>query len=169
MPNEDTIDLASLRLGAVIFGADEIRRRNAQRFEMEMLDAVIHCDVEAGIIAGFKDLRRDDWWARGHIPGDPLFPGCLMVEAAAQLASFFYREALGDRGAPFFGFGGIDDLRFRGAVRPPARFIVAARRELLRPRMSRFLVQGFVDGRLVFGGKILGVALGRSDAGAAEG
>jgi 3-hydroxyacyl-[acyl-carrier-protein] dehydratase len=31
-------------------------------------------------------LRGDEPWLRGHLPGDPLLPGVLLVEAAAQLA-----------------------------------------------------------------------------------
>ena len=32
--------------------------------------------------------------ARGHIPGRPLFPGVLMIEAAAQLSSYVYARAI---------------------------------------------------------------------------
>ena len=31
-------------------------------------------------------LRGDEPWLRGHLPGDPLLPGVLLVEAVAQLA-----------------------------------------------------------------------------------
>ncbi len=31
-------------------------------------------------------VRGDEPWLRAHLPGDPLFPGVLLIEAAAQLA-----------------------------------------------------------------------------------
>jgi 3-hydroxyacyl-[acyl-carrier-protein] dehydratase len=161
MPNPMIFDVSTLPADRIVFGPEEIRRRNAQRHEMEMIDAIVHCDLDGGIVVGYKDIRPDDWWARGHIPGNPLFPGCLMVEAGAQLSSFFYQEYFKDEAAPFFGFGGIDEVRFRGAVRPRCRFYVIARRETLRLRMSRFDIQGIVENRVVFEGRIIGVAMTR--------
>jgi 3-hydroxyacyl-[acyl-carrier-protein] dehydratase len=43
-------------------------------------------------------VRGDELFLRGHFPGDPLFPGVLLLEAAAQLAGVV---ALSGQAAPF--------------------------------------------------------------------
>ena len=47
---------------------------------------------EKSQILGYKDVTDNEFWIRGHIPGRPLMPGVIMIEAAAQLCSFFLKE-----------------------------------------------------------------------------
>src|ERR1700692_3056965 len=90
---------------------NEIRRVNPQRFEMEHLNAIVHMDREKHIIVGYKDVRPDEFWVRGHMPGYPVLPGVLMCEAAAQLCSY-YVVAIGMLEGDFIGFGGLEHVRF---------------------------------------------------------
>jgi len=106
-------------------------------------------------VIGFKDVRDDEFWVRGHIPGRPLFPGVLMCEAAAQLCSYYYRRYGGSN--RFVGFGGMDKVKFRGQVVPGDRLILLARVIRLGTRRAVFEVQGIVDGRVVFEGVVTGM------------
>ena len=113
---------------------------------------------EEGLIVGSHRTKEDAFWVRGHIPGRPLFPGVLMVETAAQLCSFYYNESFPDRDQ-FFGFGGIENTKFRGKVDTNQRLIIAGRAVQLKPRRAIFDTQGFVDGTMVFESRIVGVAV----------
>jgi len=157
MPPKPIVDLRNLDLSCVVAGPEEIRKRNAQRYEMEHLNGICHLDLEAGVIVGFKDVTDDEFWVRGHIPGRPLLPGVIMCEAAAQLCSYYYKEAVpGDR---FLGFGGLEGVKFRAAVVPGQQLILAAKALDLRPRRATFDCQGFVDGRMVYEGTIIGMPM----------
>lgn len=151
-------DLDALDLDHPAYGIDEIRKVNPQRHEFEQLTAVVGLFPDERLVIGYRDIGRDEFWVRGHIPGNPIFPGVLMLESAAQLCSFFFLNHFDDE-KRFFGFGGVDKVKFRGTVAPGDRFIVIARGDQLHPRRSVFSCQGVVGGRLVFEAEITGVAI----------
>ena len=83
-------------------------------------------------------------------------PGVLMCEAAAQLCSFFCGHIrLVKKG--FVGFGGMEDVRFRGQVRPGDRLVLVSKATRLHRRQPWFDTQGFVGNNMVFHAKIIGV------------
>jgi 3-hydroxyacyl-[acyl-carrier-protein] dehydratase len=164
MPPQVHFDVQQLDAGRVIADKEAIRRLLPQRYEMEQLDAIIYLDPEQGIIAGYKDVRHDEWWVRGHMPGYPLLPGVLMCEAAAQLASY-YAMSQHTMSCDFIGFGGLEKVRFRSPVHPGDRLILVGKAVKMHRRQMVFNVQAFVGGAMVFQGEIIGVPLQRKTEG----
>jgi 3-hydroxyacyl-[acyl-carrier-protein] dehydratase len=142
-------------LKRVLFGPEEVRATNAQRFEMEQLDAVTLLDPETQSIVGWKDVRADEFWVPGHVPGRPLFPGVLMLEALAQLTSFYVGRSVPDVG--FIGFGGVDAVKFRATVEPGQRLVLLGKGVEIRSRRAVFDTQGWVGDRLAVEARITGV------------
>jgi 3-hydroxyacyl-[acyl-carrier-protein] dehydratase len=162
MPPEYHLDPARLDVGRVLADQDAIRRVNPQRFDMEQLTAIIHVDPEEHVIAGYKDVRPDEFWVRGHMPDYPLLPGVLMCEAAAQLCSY-YIATHGLMQGDYIGFGGLENVRFRSPVRPGDRFLLVGKATRLNRRQTVFNVQGFVGSTMVFHADIIGVPLVRKE------
>jgi 3-hydroxyacyl-[acyl-carrier-protein] dehydratase len=158
MPPEILMDPAQLDLTRVIADREAIRRVNPQRFEMEQIDAVTYIDPENHVVAGYKDVRPDEFWVRGHMPGNPLLPGILLCEAAAQLCSYYVCTHIGLAG-DFLGFAGMDNVRFRGPVRVGDRLVLIAKGKRVKPRQTICDVQGFVGATLVFQAEIIGMPL----------
>lgn len=158
MPPKPLADLSAYDLDRIEFGPDEIRALNPHRYEFDLLHGVIAFRPEDKLIIGVHRASEDAFWVRGHIPGRPLFPGVLMVETSAQLCSFYWYRQLEERGR-FFGFGGIENTKFRGQVVPGDDLILAARMVQLKPRRAIFDCQGFVRGRMVFETRITGVVV----------
>src|SRR5215213_5487786 len=120
-------DIAGIDLSHVEYDQEAIRAANPQRGDMEMLNAICFAKPEEGKIIGYKDVRPDEFWVAGHIPGRPLFPGVLMIECAAQLASFYTRKFVGWKG--FIGFGGVEEVKFRQQVQPGSRLYLVGLKE----------------------------------------
>lgn len=151
------VDLETIDLERVLFPIEEIRKVNPQRFEFEQLTAIHHCDPETLTAVGSREIRDDEFWVRGHLPGNPLLPGVLMIEAAAQLCSFFQSKYFGSDS--FFAFGGLEAVRFRSVVRPGDRLILIAKGKSVRERRSIFACQGVVGRKLAFEGDVIGVRM----------
>jgi len=150
-------DLSDVDLEATEHSIDEIRKVNPHRFEFEQLTAIIRFRPREKKIVGLRVVREDEFWVRGHIPGRPILPGVLMLEAAAQLCSFYCGNVVSGEG--FLGFGAIDNVRFRGTVVPGERMVLLGVERVLTPSRCLFDTQGVVNGKIVFGASILGLRI----------
>lgn len=157
MPPQLIFDISSIDLSADVVCQDAIREVNAQRGDMEHLNGINWFDQD-GQIVGYKNVRADEFWVPGHIPGRPLLPGVLMIEAAAQLSSYYVKAVLKWEG--FIGFGGVKDCKFRLPVEPGCRLTLLAKQLDTRHRRITSAMQGLVKGQLVFEATIIGACMG---------
>ena len=151
------LDLSTIDLTQVLVSGDEVGRINPQSGAMRHLDHVIWMNPERTHAVGVKHVRDDEFWVEGHIPGRPLLPGVLMIEAAAQLSSVLFRHKVGEM--RFLGFTRCDDVVFRGQVVPGDTLYLITHELDLRPRRFRSYTQGVVDGKLVYEGTVTGMVL----------
>ncbi len=82
-----------------------------------MIDRILSCKSvgRQGFIVAEQDIRLDAWYFQCHMPGDPVQPGCLCVDAVWQLLGFYcvWRGALGAGRAL-----GCGEISFNGQIRP---------------------------------------------------
>ncbi len=156
MPPEVMFDVSTVDDGRVLYNIDNIREVNPQRFEMEQLSAIVHEDLQQNLVVGYKDVTDSEFWVRGHMPGYPLMPGVIMCEAAAQLGGFFAKKYLVPVGS-FIVFGGMEEVRFRGQVKPGDRFWLVCKAVKVNRRQVVNQVQGFVSGKMVFEAIVTGM------------
>ena len=157
MPPQLLFDISNIDLNKILFDQQAIREMNPQRGDMEHLNGIVYADPAQGRLIGFKDVRPDEFWVAGHIPGRPLLPGVLMIEAGAQLASFYTRKFVGWKG--FIGFGGVEECKFRQQVPPGVRLYIVGQKSWERHHRIGCKVQGLVNGALAYEATIVGTEM----------
>jgi 3-hydroxyacyl-[acyl-carrier-protein] dehydratase len=157
MPPPLLFDLSKIDLSAnPVFNKQAISRVNPQQFEMQQLDGVLWYDKDAYLVLGYKDVTDKEFWVRGHIPGRPLMPGVIMIEAAAQLLSFFVKQVYEEPG--FIGFTSIDSAKFRSPVVPGQRLYLLGKITRFRKgRKYDTYIQGVVNNTMAFETEISGM------------
>jgi 3-hydroxyacyl-[acyl-carrier-protein] dehydratase len=157
-------DLSQLDLSRTVFSVADMQKVLRQRGTFSLVQGVLHLDPKKDdLVVGYHDVRADEWWAKDHIPGRPIFPGVLMVEASAQLGSFDFFQRHPEIPLSFIAFTGIDAVRFRSTVEPDCRLHFVGRATRSRVHggkvMFAYEFQGLVDGKIVYEAEISGMQL----------
>lgn len=155
MPVEPLFDISNIDHDRPVMGQDDIAAWIPHRGPIFMLDAVLHIDDPPTRAVALVNIPEHPWWADGHIPGQPLMPGVLQVEAAAQLSSLVYH--IRSQRTWFAGFTRINDVSFRGQVKPGDQLVLLCLG--VKYSLKRFVtrVQGLVDGSVVMEGQLSGM------------
>lgn len=119
------------------------------RYPFLFIDKVESLVLGKSIVA-VKNVSFGDNFFLGHFPQEPVMPGVIQIEALAQaacilIAKSFPAEAQGKRPA----FAGIDDARFRRAVRPGDILKLHVELESFRRGFATVKAQAQVDGKVV--------------------
>jgi 3-hydroxyacyl-[acyl-carrier-protein] dehydratase len=88
------------------------------RYPFLMVDRIIGMRGDQAAI-GIKNVTINEWQFLGHFPGDPVFPGVLMIEGMAQTAGVLCVMSRADQDRPrLVYFLTIDKAKFRRPVVP---------------------------------------------------
>ncbi len=115
------------------------------RYPFLLVDRVLELDSEAGRIVALKNVTINEEFFVGHLPGSPVMPGVLIVEALAQAAGILllYQKQLPGRLAYF---AAADGVRFRRPVVPGDQLRLEVKLEWTRGRLVRVQGRATVDG-----------------------
>lgn len=155
LPNTPLFDVSGIDTGRLVRTRTDLESYIPHRGIMMQIDGIVwhRDDFTQGV--AIRHVRHDEFWCAGHIPGRPLMPGVLMIEAGAQLASFLYFSRMDHR--KFAGFVRIEDFSFRDTVVPGDDMLLLSQEVKFSSRRFVADVQGLVRGKVVFGGRVTGM------------
>ena len=134
---------------------EEILDYLPHRYPLLLIDRVTNL-VAGESISGYKNVTINEDMFNGHFPNQPIMPGVLIIEAAAQLSGILAFETIGTR--PSDGknylFGGVEKARFKRPVVPGDRLDLKSVIIAQRAKMMKFAIEAHVSEETACSAKI---------------
>ena len=127
----------------------EILKTLPHRYPFLMVDRIVELRADESAI-GIKNVTANEPHFLGHFPGNPVFPGVLLIEGMAQTAGVLCLKSLGKIEKPrLVYFLTINKARFRKPVVPGDRVEYHMTKMSQRRNMWWFRGEAKVAGQLV--------------------
>ncbi len=128
---------------------DELKQYLPHREPMLLIDEVVIDD--AGIAHARYRIREDEFFCRGHFPGNPIVPGVIQCEMMAQSCAILVLEDLKGKTTLYTG---MENIRFKNLIRPGDLCEITARLDDVRGNIYFCSAVVKVDGRICCKGSL---------------
>lgn len=92
---------------------EELMKILPHREDMLLIEDVEQKDEFA---IGHYKVRGDEFFLRGHFPGNPIVPGVILCEMLAQTACILMQDVMTEGKLPVYT--GLNNVKFRSQVKP---------------------------------------------------
>ncbi|MEE4356372.1 MAG: 3-hydroxyacyl-ACP dehydratase FabZ [Desulfococcaceae bacterium] len=132
-----------------IYDIMQIMEYLPHRYPFILIDRVVELEVGKRAVA-LKNVSINEPFFQGHFPGEPIFPGVLIIEALGQTGGVLVMESRGKErhGSPVY-FMGFDRVRFRKPVLPGDQLLLEVSILKMREKVVKLAGVATVEGQRV--------------------
>jgi UDP-3-O-[3-hydroxymyristoyl] N-acetylglucosamine deacetylase/3-hydroxyacyl-[acyl-carrier-protein] dehydratase len=131
---------------------NQIRNILPHRFPFLFVDRITKLDDTCAI--GIKNVTISEPYFQGHIPGHPIMPGVLIIEAMAQVGAVLILSKPGHEGQLPYLLG-VEKAKFRKPIYPGDRMEIRVNIVNLHKRYGKLRGEVRVDGALAAEAEII--------------
>lgn len=135
---------------------NEIKKYLPHRYPFLMIDRIVDLQLGESVVA-YKNVSANEGVFEGHFPGNPVFPGVLILEAMAQacgVLGFKTMDKTPEDGSIYL-YAGADKVRFKRPVVPGDQLYIEAQFVSEKRGIWKFDCAAKVDGNLVASATIM--------------
>ncbi len=127
---------------------EEIKQILPHREPMLLVDeAVLN---EDGTVTGKYTVRGDEFFLQGHFPGNPIVPGVILCEMAAQSSCMLMADMVKGKTTLY---AGMNNVKFKNSARPGDTIVFTCTHMRSMSVIHFVKAEGRVDGKVVVSGE----------------
>ena len=121
------------------FNIEEIKKIIPHREPFLLIDEIINGDPGKNVTA-IKNVTSDDYFLKGHFPGNPIMPGVLILECMAQASCFLQFNMVENPDKKMMLLSIINHVKFMQKVIPGDSLVIYV--ELVKYRLGTARIKG---------------------------
>jgi len=127
---------------------DEIKKILPHREPMLLID---EAELIDGVSVGKYTVRGDEWFLKGHFPGNPVVPGVILCEMMGQSACLLIGK---EKGCFTPYFTGMNNVKFKNKVLPGDTVVFKS--EIVKTKNVFYFIksEGYVEDKLCVCGEL---------------
>ncbi|MCL1902877.1 MAG: beta-hydroxyacyl-ACP dehydratase [Oscillospiraceae bacterium] len=130
---------------------EEIKKILPHREPMLLLDEV---ELVGEVSVGRYTVKGDEFFLRGHFPGNPVVPGVILCEMMGQSACLLVADDNPDGGAFTPYFTGMKNVKFKNKVLPGDTIEFKCNKVAQKGAFYFIKAEGSVNGKTVVMGEL---------------